>query len=289
MNRHHRWFKTLVFVFVFSSARAAVAGSDMFIDMEATLGADDNVTRAAENIDIEHDSFFTLAGTGGYQLIEGSSGSLTAKLHLEANKFFRFDGLSNVVVAGKLNYTVSSGSHFGAPWFAFDLDYGVAEFESFLRDSNIFRATATMGLQIDDATSMRLGFAFKDRDAESKVFDTQDASFFINLDWAVAKKHIIYATYKIQQGDTFSSASDPPLEVIDASDGNIVDDDVFEGKRTYKLDATIQFITLGYNAIRNLHSSFDFSARYLESDASDVDLTYSGLTVRATYFHRFNL
>jgi len=264
------------------------AGSDAFIDFEATLGLDDNVTRAANNVDVEHDGFLTLAGTGGYVLLEGQSGTLTGKVLLEANRFVRFDGLSNFVAAGKLNYTFGFSSSFGAPWFALDLDYGVAEFESFMRDSNILRTTATMGMQIDDATSMRLGFSYKNRDAESSVFDTENAAFFINLDWAVAKKHIIYATYKIQQGDTFSSATNVGLPVIDASKA-IAFDDVFTGKRTYRLDATIQFVTLGYNMIRDLHSSFDFSARYLESEADDVDLVYQGLTLRLSYFHRFNL
>ncbi len=265
------------------------AGSDAFIDFEATAGLDDNVTRAAGNVDIEHDGFLTLAGTGGYQLYQGRLGTVTGKILLEANKFSRFDGLSNLAAAGKLNYTFGFSRSFGAPWFALDAEYGVVEFDSFLRDSNIVRASATMGMQIDDATSLRLGLSFADRDAESRVFDTQNASFFLNLDWAVAKKHIVYATYKYQIGDTFSSASNPSLDVIDASNGNIVNDDVFTDKNTYKLDATIHFVTLGYNMIRDLHSSFDFSARYLESGADDVDLRYEGLTLKLSYFHRFSL
>jgi len=265
------------------------AGSDTFIDFEATIGADDNVTRAADNFDIEHDAFFTLAGTVGQILLVNKSGILKGKILLEANKFARFDGLSNVVAAGKINYTFGFGSGFGVPWFSLEADYGVVEFESFLRDSNIGRATATMGMQIDDSTTARLGFSYQNRDAESKVFDTENTSFFVNLDWEVVRKHIVYATYKYDEGDIFSSATDVEVYVIDASSGNIVEDDVFIGKRTYRVDGTTQFVTLGYNMIRNLDSSFDFSARYLESEAKDVDLTYSGLTLRASYFHRFNL
>ncbi|MCK4833403.1 MAG: hypothetical protein KAT12_01460 [Gammaproteobacteria bacterium] len=263
------------------------AGSDVFVDFEATLGFDDNVARAAENADIEHDGFLTLAGTGGYELYQGESSVLNGKVLLEANQFSRFNGLSNIVAAAKLNYTFGFSSSFGAPWFALDLDYGVVEFESFLRDSNVFRAAATMGMQIDDVTSMRLGFSFKDREAESEVFTTQNASFFINLDWAVLKKHVVYVTYKIETGDIFSSASNPGLWLIDASNSNIVDDDVFLDKRAYRLDGTTQFVTLGYNMIMDLHSSFDLSARYLQSEAKDVSLDYQGLTVLASYFHRF--
>ena len=220
------------------------AGSDAFIDFEATIGADDNVTRASKNVDIEHDGFLTLAGTGGYELYQGQTGTLTGKVLLEGSKFSRFDGLSNVAAVAKLNYTFGFGSSFGAPWFALDLDYGVVEFESFLRDSNVFKAAATMGLQIDDATSMRLGFAYKDREAESSVFTTRNTSFFINMDWAIVKRHIVYITYKYETGDIFSSASNPPLWLIDASNGNIVDDDVFLDKKTYNVSDLAEAVEL---------------------------------------------
>ena len=64
---------------------------------------------------------------------------------------------------------------------------------------------------------------------------------------------------------------------------------MFTGKNTYRLDATTQFVTLGYNWIKDLHSWLDLSTRYLQSEAKDVDLEYDGLTVLASYFHRCNL
>jgi len=266
------------------------AGSDTFIDFEATMGFDDNVTRAAENIDIEHDSFLTVAGTGGMVLMRGNTGTLIAKAAIDVNTFARFSGLSHVSAFGKLGYTLGFGSSFGAPWLSLDASYGAVEFVSDQRDSNVLSTVATMGMQIDDATSLRLGLSYRDRDAENSAFDTQNSSFFINLDWAITSKNIVYITYKIQTGDTFSSAETGTvdLSVIDASHA-LVADDVFDGKTTYRLDAKTQFVTLGYNLVRDLHSSFDFSARYLESDAEDIDLVYEGLTLRISYFHRFNL
>jgi hypothetical protein len=41
--------------------------------------------------------------------------------------------------------------------------------------------------------------------------------------------------------------------------------------------------------VQDLHSSFDFSAQYLESRATEVDLEYEDLILRASYFRRFNL
>ena len=266
-----------------------MAASDATIDLEATLGFDDNVTRAAENIDIEHAGFMTLAGTGGYILHHGDSGLLTAKGILEMTNVTRFSGLSHVVAGARLNYTFAFWQGFRAPWFSAEAGYDVVEFNSFLRDSDIVRASFTMGMNIDDATRLLTGFNYNDRESEGRAFDTTDASFFVNLDLKLSKRKTIYLTYKIQQGDTFSLASSVGVPVISASAPAIEADDVFIGKTAYKLDATIQFVTIGYNLARNLDTSFDFSARYLESDATDVDLVYSGLTLRATYFHRFSL
>jgi len=55
----------------------------------------------------------------------------------------------------------------------------------------------------------------------------------------VVKKHIVYATYKTEAGDNFSSTTPPVgLPVIESSNFNVVADDVFIGKNTYRLDAT---------------------------------------------------
>lgn len=95
-------------------------------------------------------------------------------------------------------------------------------------------------------------------------------------------KNIVYAIYMFQQGDAYSSATNLSLEVIDASKA-ILDEDVFIDMQTCRLDTTIQFVTLGYNMIRVLRSSLDFFARYLEAGATDVDLIYEGLIIRASY------
>ena len=86
MSEHFSAAKA-VFLLIFSLISTQIqAGSDTFIDFEATLGADDNVTRAKDAADIEHDSFLTVAATGGQMLLETRSGSLSAKVLLEAIK-----------------------------------------------------------------------------------------------------------------------------------------------------------------------------------------------------------
>jgi len=265
------------------------AASDTSIDLEATIGFDDNVTRAEKNKDIESVGFIEVIGTGNQMLYVDKIGLLRAKGILGMTNVSRFSGLSHVTAGGALNYTFGFWEGFRAPWFSTEVSYEVKEFNSKLRDSNIFRANFSMGMHLDDATSLLTGFNYNDRESDGTAFDTTDRSFFINLDWTFLKRKTIYLTYKIQQGDTFSLASSlTDVRVITASKA-IEQDDVFKDKLAYRLDATVQFVTLGYNMAKNLNTSFDFSARYLESDADDVDLQYEGLTLRATYFHRFSL
>ncbi len=164
-------------------------------------------------------------------------------------------GAVSVVVSGKIDHAVA-GANISLIGFGFSVDAGTTYAHSGIRRFYT-------------------------------VFDTKNTAFFINLDWAVLKKHIVYITYKFEVGAIISSSSNAALWLIDESNGRIVDDDVFIGKRTYRIDGTTQFFTLGYNWVLTLESSFDFSARYLTTEASNVNLDYQGLTLLASYFQRF--
>jgi len=76
--------------------------------------------------------------------------------------------------------------------------------------------------------------------------------------------------------------------MIDAATA-IAPDDVFDGKLAYRLDGSIQFVTLDYNLVTDWSTSFDFSARYLRANVTDVVLDCVALVVRVSYFHRFDL
>ncbi len=268
---------------------AAVADSDVSTDIEATLGLDDNVSRAANNLDVEHDGFITLGATLNASLFQHASGEIVARGFLTTHNFSRYSGLSNVVAGAGVGYAFSPWRGFRAPWFSIDGSYEIVEFNSFLRDSDIARAAVMAGMNIDDATSIRAGANYQHRESEGKAFDTRNVAYFVNLDWRFEKRKTVYLTYKIQYGDTFSSATSVKLDVITASGGKIEADDVFIGKTAYGLEATTQLLTVGFNLVRDLDTSVDISARYLESDARDADLTYEGLSIRATYFKRLSL
>lgn len=284
-------------VFMISVSPYVVAGPDAFIDIDASIGLDDNVTRAQENIDIEHDTFVSALGTFNMNLYRGRSGALNGSAKFGVNHSFNFDGLSHYSLSGALDYNFAFSSSFGAPWYGVGLSYTVKEFDSFLRDSDIYNLSGTFGKQLDDLTNLRIGVSYKVRESEGIVFDTEDASIFFNVDFSLPDNYTLYTTYKLQEGDTFSTAS--AATVTTSGPGTIglalssasipkETDDVFANEIVYQLDSTTHIITLGLNLKRSLHNAYDVSFRFLKSD-TDVGLEYEDFAVRLSYFHKFGV
>jgi hypothetical protein len=283
-------FTSLTNVLVLLSVSSLTyAASDTAVNLDASIGLDDNVTRAQVNEDIEHDVFASAGASLTHEVAHFDTGQITLNLDLSATGFDEYSGLSHVDGGGGANYTFSPWGGFGSPWFALDLQYKVLEFDSFLRDSNLFVATTTFGKRIDDRTDMRTAFIYEDRDSDGQAFDNSSVSWFINFDFTLKKKMTLYTTFKYLDGDIFSSANpgNLTLDIINESKA-IEEEDVFDGKFVYKLDGTIQFYTLGLNLARNLDSAYDLSARFLTAE-SDGGLEYEDLTIRLSYFQRFGL
>ncbi len=279
------------------TAMDAFAEADAFLDIDASLGLDDNVTRAQENIDIEQDVFASLSGTLGTNLWRGRQGMVDGTAGVRIQKFKDFDGLSNTSLRLGVSYAFGFSSGFNAPWYALDASYTYSEFRSFLRDSDTYTLGATYGFRIDDLTSLRTALNFKLRESEGAAFDTENVSLFANIDWSITPKTTLYTTYRIQWGDTFSTASEatafssgpgtPWLAISSSSIPKDQPDDVFGGI-TYRLDSTTHIVTVGLNLKNNLQSAWDASVRVLRSD-TDVGLEYEDLTIIVSYFHKFGI
>ena len=285
LKRFTPLINTLLFV---SASSLTHAASDTAINLDGSIGLDDNVTRAQLNEDIEHDTFVSVAASFVHEAMNFDNGQISVNIDISATGFNEFSGLNNAA-GGGVNYTFSPWAGFGAPWFSLDVQYKVLEFDSFLRDSDLFVATGTFGKRIDDRTDMRTALMYQKRESDGVAFDTENVSLFINFDFTLKKKMTLYTTYKYQDGDVFSSANSATVgtDIINAAKA-IEPDDVFDGKLAYRLDGTTQFFTIGLNMARNLESAYDISVRFLTSDA-DGGLEYEDLAIRLSYFHRIGL
>lgn len=289
MDALKRFSQHINILILLTASSLAFAGSDIAVNLDASVGLDDNVTRAQFNEDIEHDAFVSITASLVHEVINFSTGQIVVNLDLSATEFSDFSGLSNTAAGGGASYTFSPWANFGAPWFSLDLQYKVQEFDSFLRDSNLFVGTFTVGKRIDDKTDMRTAVMYQDRESDGVAFDTKNTSLFINFDFQLPKKMTLYTTYKYQDGDVFSSANQNTVGLYVINSAKAIEfDDVFAGKLAYRLDGTTQFFTVGLNIARNLDSAYDLSVRFLTSEAGS-NLEYEDLAVRLSYFRRIGI
>ena len=302
MNRRLSYRPPIAALLLALSAQAG-AGPDAFIDLDISAGLDDNVTRAQANRDIEHDSFLSATGTYSQPLWRDRSGFANFSGGMTAQQWNEFDGLNNISLRLNVDYVYAPDPSFGAPWFAISAGYTLQEFDSFLRDSDIYTLGGNLGFQIDDITNFRSGLTFKLRESDGVAFDTQDVSLFVNIDWSLERAGIeflrhttFYTTYKVQLGDVFSTASTTtafssgaPLWLAVASSSVPKDqpDDVFGGI-VYRLDSTTHLLTLGLNFKLDLQRAWDVSVRVLSTE-TDIGLEYENLAITASYFHKFGI
>lgn len=287
----------VAFVTVLLTSNDVHAAAETFIDLDASLGLDDNITRAQEDIDIEHDVFISAFVNGSTNLWRGISGSVTGSIGLGVVRFNDFEGLSHYTLRSSVNYVFGFSSGFGAPWYALNASYTFKEFDSFLRDSDTYAIGATFGKDIDDLTGLRVGLNYKLRESDGVVFDTEDVSLFVNIDWSILHKTTLYTTYKVQQGDTFSTASTNTVTTSGPGSLGLLlndsaipneSDDVFANAISYRLDSTTHIITVGLNFKQSLQKAYDVSFRFLKSE-TDAGLEYEDLAILFSYFHKFAL
>ena len=255
---------------------------------DISVADDDNVRRAQEKLDIRDDviTSITLNARGGTPLDSFSILSYGGSVTYES--FKTFDELDNFDFNINAKYRFTTSGKFAAPLYSFGVKLGGIESESEMRDSTVLSLSFDVNKSITTTINMTAGLGVKTRESKSEVFDTDEARAFANFDLELSKTVLVYGTYSFATGDIVSSAT-PRLKFINASDA-IEPDDAFGGvafnQFAYRLDADTQVVTLGYNQIFNRSISFDFSYRYIDSQAVD-DIYYERNILRASLLGRF--
>ena len=192
----------------------------------------------------------------------------------------------NYNASARYRFALASG--FTSPIYSIGAKIGGIESDREMRDSTVFSIAASLNKWLTDTINLTAGLDFKARESRSEVFDTSESRVFANFDINLSKIDLVYTTYTFIAGDTVSSAT-PSLDIINAADA-IEPDDAFGGIETnqfaYRLDADTQVLTVGYNRILNRDISIDFSARFVDTEASG-GIGYDRTIVRASLLGRF--
>jgi hypothetical protein len=167
------------------------------IDFDAELGytSDDNVTRAAREVDVLKDSFWAAsAGASFIQWLQRSH-RLVVRGFLRAEVYDKYDGLSNTSAGAQVTYQHRASGEFTAPTYGAFVKTAVVEYDSELRDSNLYTLGASWRKPVTDRVTVFAQLAANVRDSDSTVFDTKEISVLGNVDYSIGSRWTAYLTY----------------------------------------------------------------------------------------------
>lgn len=267
----------------------AAGGGPWSFRAETSVIHDNNIGKSQWENDIEEDMFFSGAAQASYTMSLGFSQALTFTGEARVEEFQDFDGLSNTQVGGTVDYRFQTRSGFTAPIYSIFIRAIQADFETDIRDSNIFDLGFSATRRLTSRITGTLGVTATQRDADQgEVFNLERTRYFGNLDWTLSQSVAVYGTYSFIDGDVFSTAT-PRLSIINWAEA-IEPDNAFGGiannKAVYRLDAETQILRLGMNIGLNSKSAIDISVDRLNSDAAGP-IEYNLTTVAASFFYRF--
>jgi len=246
---------------------ALLAAQPFDFRVEAAYTADDNVTRSSGAENVLSDRFYTLNLNASQNLPLSQHTRLVMLLFLGGEKYQTYDGLSRYFggIQGEFQYRTSGG--FDAPTFGFFVKGSRDQYESELRDGYRYSAGVRVLKPVTDRIDLFGSLAYNMRDGKSTVFDTQDYSARLNLDYSPARGSTVYLGAEYRHGDVVSTAR-PSLALIDIAEA-IVRDDVFTDteRLDYRLKADTVLATLGYNLAFGERHALDLSWRWVQSTA----------------------
>ncbi len=280
---------SVLVLMLFHSTLAVAAKSPWTRLFEASVQADDNISRSQFGADIEEDTIGSTGVSISYTNAIGKASALTVTGGILVNEFADFDGLSETRGSITADYRFQLRNGFAAPIYSTFLRATFVDSETDNRDGFIWDLGFTSTKRLTTTLTGTLGVTATRRTSDDGiVFDMDSQRYFGNLDLALSDKHAVYLTYNFFDGDVFSTST-PTLNVFDFADA-VEADPAFGGvanqKFIYRLDAQTQILRLGFNLGLSRKQALDFSADFLSSDAAGPN-EYDRTTFTLSYFYRF--
>jgi hypothetical protein len=238
-------------------------------------GFDNNVTTAQDDADIRESGFASASGNVDYFRQLNLFTSLQLRGSLQGEYWNSFDGLNNGKATAMARLLYRANGDFFTPTLAAWMSASVWEFDSAIRDSNEYRAGAYALEQLTTQLTGRFALMANLRESDGEVFDLSGYSASLNVDWVPAPRSTVYGGYQYYVGGVTSTAT-PSLWIGVAAEA-IEADDAFGGLagglKAYRLDATAQIFTLGYNYAITRKLSVDAQGLYVTTSA-DFGIEY---------------
>jgi hypothetical protein len=289
-------------------ASAAVPGAARALDfefnaarVEASLTADDNVTRAGGS-DALRDTILGVRASKGLTLPVSQRTRAIVQGFVGGEKFQKYDGLSHNFFGAQADFQYRSSGEFGSATYSVFARTQKEYYQSDLRDGYRHAYGVTVLKPLTDRVTFLGALQQNITDGKSVVFDTQTTALRANIDWTVGTWNTFYLGAEYRKGDFVSTncrTCDPnkTAGLVNTATPNIIQDDAFTDtvRDAYRLKANIIVSTLGYNRGFRGGQSLDISWRRAISSldqaavapATKSDFAYTVNQYSLAYLVRF--
>jgi hypothetical protein len=238
------------------------ASSD--IKIEAGITADNNVSRSGDPYRL-NDQIYSLALSKGFDFPLSEHTRLLLLGVLGGEKFRTHTGLSRFYYGFQSDIQYRASGEFTAPIFGAFVRGFKDQYESDLRDGYRYSAGVTASKPVTDRMQLFGALAYNVRNGNNTVFNNNEWSARLNLDYALTQSGTVYLNGEYHRGDTVSSA--PDSDAYEQISTAKVQDDAFPGlnRWAYRVTARTTVATLGYNVAIGDRQALDFSWRWVQS------------------------
>ncbi len=269
--------------------------------VEASLTADDNVTRAGGS-DALRDTILGVRASKGLTVPVSTRTRAIVQGFVGGEKFQKYDGLSHNFIGAQADYQFRSSGQFSAATYSLFARTQAEYYKSDLRDGYRHAYGVTVLKPLTDRVTFLGALQQNITDGKSEVFDTQNTALRANFDWSLSNWNTAYAAAEYRKGE-FASTNcrncdlNKTLGLVNTANPNIIQDDAFTDtiRDAYRLKANIVVLTLGYNHAFTNGQSLDVSWRRATSSlaqtavapATKSDFAYTVNQYSLAYLVRF--
>jgi hypothetical protein len=259
VNQRTLAIATLMLVSTAASARGWTVGT------EAALGYDSNVANARQGGNERAAGFAELDGSLDRAWDVADDSAVQARFDLDTQAFPKYEKLDSAKGSLLLRYLLRPGQGFYAPTIALGGSAAWWEFNSRLRDSAEYRASAFVLEQITTRIAARLTGALDWRESRGEVFDLRTRSLGVDVDWTLTNRLAVYAGFQRRWGQFVTTR---PAAASYAPGTVYADDDAFPGEDALRLDGAADITTGGLNFAFANWLSLDVQGTFVETGAN---------------------
>jgi hypothetical protein len=266
------WAKALLVGFGWALAGLPCAQADesLGFNIEASITADDNVTRGYGDGNVLSDQFAGANLGASLRFPVSNHTRLSLLGFAGGNGYFEYTGLSHYYagVQGDFQYRPSAG--FFAPTYALSVRTAIEEYQSELRDGYRSAAWLSVRKPLTDQLQWFGALNYNWRDGRSEVFDTSEVALRLSADFAASQRDTVYLGLEYRSGN-FVSTGQPSTDFVDIATAIVLDDAFDDTARyAYRIDGSTWLVNLGYNRSFGERHAFDLSWRMANATPSDV-------------------